>query len=152
MAPQNGRLRQFVLGAVAFAGAGRESCGMMDRSAETMINRRLHYPGTDIEIRLGDRIEYRKIFGGRFGLFGKKKGTVVYVPGDSPKNRWMESDEYNRNWAIQLDGEDSQIVYPYFPEQEWVSRRIRFLSRGEPIHGVIGPDDNIWGDDPEEPS
>ena len=110
----------------------------------------LHYPGTDIEIRLGDRIEYRKIFGGKFGLFGKKKGTVVYVPGESPKNKEMEQDDYNRYWAIQLDGEDSQIVFPYFPEQEWVSKRIKFLSRGKPVYDKIKPGDSVWGDQPEE--
>lgn len=110
----------------------------------------LHYPGTDIEVRLGDRIEFRKIFGGKLGLFGKKKGTVVYVPGESPKNKEMEQDDYNRYWAIQLDGEDSQIVFPYFPEQEWVSKRIKFVSRGEPVYDIIKPGDNIWGDQPED--
>ncbi len=110
----------------------------------------LHYPGTDIEIRLGDRIEYRKILGGKLGLFGKKKGTVVYVPGESPKNKEMEQDEYNRFWAIQLDDEDSQIVFPYFPEQEWVSKRIKFVSRGEPVYDKIKPGDDIWGEQPDD--
>ena len=106
----------------------------------------LHYPGTDIEVRLGDRIEFRKIFGGKLGLFGKKKGTVVYVPGESPKNKEMEQDDYNRYWAIQLDGEDSQIVFPYFPKQEWVSKRIKFISRGDPVYDIIKPEDNVWGE------
>ena len=115
-------------------------------TAQNQAAGHLHYPGTEIEIRLGDRIEYRKIFGGKFGLFGKKQGTVVYLPGASPKNKDMEQDDYNRYWAIQLDGEKTQIIFPYFPQQEWVSKRITFVSRGEPVQDIIKPGDRIWGD------
>lgn len=110
----------------------------------------MKYHGTDIDICLGDRIEYRKIFGGKLLLGGKFPGTVAYVPGQSQKNSELEYGDV-KHWAMVLDGEeDSPIIWPYFPEDGWVSKRIQFVSRGRDFSNSIRPDEMVFGDQPED--
>lgn len=50
------------------------------------------------------------------------------------------------NWAIQLDGRDSIIVMPYYPEFDpWALKRIKFVERGKPNFDIVKPDDSVWG-------
>ena len=89
---------------------------------KTKDNDQLYYRGTDIPIRLGDRIQYS-------GFFRKRLGSVVYVPGQSPLNKSMEYGDV-KLWAIQLDGQDNDVrTMGYFPPDEVVPRKIKFISR-----------------------
>jgi hypothetical protein len=91
----------------------------------------LFYHGTDIDVRLGDRVEVKRLF--RRPL----EGFVCYIPGISPTNVELEFEDV-KQWAIRsADGS----VYPilYDPERFQPPRHIRFLERS--THAGIGPTD-----------
>ena len=82
---------------------------------------KLKYYQTDIDIYLGDRINYKK-------LFKTVSGSVVYIPNQSKENKSLGDD----TWAIQLDDEPNDVITMIFvPSQEpFAHKRVRFLSRG----------------------
>ena len=94
---------------------------------------KLLYIDTDIEVRLGDRILYKK-------LFKSVEGQVVYLPDQSPIHRAFGDD----TWAIQLDDEPSDVRnMVYAPHQErFAHKKITFLYRGEDDKAV-NPDEEI---------
>jgi hypothetical protein len=87
-------------------------------------NSRLYYYGTHDDVRLGDIIEVRR-------FFGKKRVTVVYIPGLSPKNRGFEY-EGIRQWAIR---DEYGTVYPilYSPETYQPPKKFCLLARGPEV-------------------
>jgi len=97
----------------------------------------LFYKGTDIEVRLGDIVEYRSFWG-----FGKKhKGTVCYMPGESPIHRQFE-DGGTPEWGIYI-GNGNIIKIAYVPEEFQPPRGIKYISRGNHKEGLVKPDDEI---------
>ena len=89
-----------------------------------MINKKLYYNGTDIDVRLGDKILYKVWY------FVNKPATVVYVPAQS-KSDWLDIGD--DQWAIKIDDEDDEyLVMGYFPDiGEIMPKKITFVSRGE---------------------
>jgi hypothetical protein len=88
----------------------------MDHSAS--FSSRLFYRGTQIEVRLGDRVEMKRF------LRSPLIGHVCYLPGISPVHPELEYEQ----WAIKsLDG--TVYAIGYFPEQFQVPRGIRFVCR-----------------------
>lgn len=64
------------------------------------MNSQVLYSDGILPVHLGDEVEFR---GGLLLLFKKFQGRVVYVPGESPFNADMESDELS--WiAIDVPG------------------------------------------------
>jgi hypothetical protein len=94
----------------------------------------LYYHGTNVEIRLGDKILWCT-------LFRKRPGCVVYVPGQSLVNPSLESDGFV-NWAIQLDSQPHDIITMlYWPDGgEVVPKKAKFLERGEPSSQITDTD------------
>jgi hypothetical protein len=85
---------------------------------------KLLYYGTNIDVRLGDRILWKRLFGRHV------EGTVVYIPGISPRHPDLER-EGIRQWAVELD--DGRIfLMLYWPEDKKGQPRsnIKFKSRG----------------------
>lgn len=86
----------------------------------------LYYFGTREDVRLGDRVRIRRWI--RSDLFG----TVVYIPGLSPRHREMEGTDF-RKWAIELEDSRRTVVGMYYgPEESQPSKRIALVSRGVP--------------------
>ena len=87
---------------------------------------KLFYYGTNVEVRLGDRIMWRRLF--RRDI----EGTVVYIPGISPVHPDLEY-EGIRQWAVELD-DGGILVMLYWPENRKGQPRsnIKFLGRGQP--------------------
>lgn len=101
---------------------------------ESTNNETLFYHGTDVEIKLGDKILYSK-------LFRKVKGVVVYVPGQSKLNKNMEY-EGEKTWAIQLDDEKGDIrTMVYAPPVGVVPKKIKFLNRQNPNESPVLTED-----------
>ncbi len=99
-----------------------------------MIKGNLVYYRTEIPVLLGDRVRYN-------GIFHKKEGTVVYVPGQSELNRELEYDDV-RFWAIQLDEEPGDIrQLGYFPDHTIEApKKIEFLCRGDAKNRITQDD------------
>ena len=87
---------------------------------------KLFYYGTNIDVQLGDRITWRRLF--RKGV----EGTVVYIPGISPRHPDLEY-EGIQQWAVELDNGEILLML-YWPEDTKGQPRsnIRFKSRGTP--------------------
>jgi len=94
---------------------------------------KMYYFNTDTDIRLGDKITYRKLLGCK-----KKLGTVVYVPGESPVNKNMEYGDV-KLWGFILDDDPNTLfTMGYFPrEEKYAHKRINFVSRGD-TQGIRG--------------
>ena len=93
----------------------------------------LFYYDTDEPVLVGDRIQFRK-------LFGKVEGEVVYIPGQTEINRVFG----NELWAIQLDNEPNDVrSMPYFPSfEKYASKKILLLSRGKSTKEIL-PEEEI---------
>lgn len=89
---------------------------------------RLLYHGTNEQVELGDRVEVKRLF--RKSI----QGTVIYLPGVSPRHEEMEWPEFSR-WAIELDN-GTVMSWPYLPAELQPTKRVRFLARGP--HGFVG--------------
>lgn len=100
-----------------------------------VIEKRLKYKGTQIDIRLGDNILFKNI------IFGKSKGVVCYVPGESPLHPEMEY-EGEKNWAIKLEN-GRVISWLYLPEEYEANKRVVFVKRGNPFFEGLKPDDEL---------
>ncbi|MCC1497714.1 hypothetical protein [Alcanivorax sp. 1008] len=86
----------------------------------------LSYPGTDIDIRLGDVVSYKPF------LRKRVQGKVVYMPGESQKNSQFEYGDVSL-WLIKLDDKRGSLVQlGYFPPDEVVPKSLKFISRGSP--------------------
>lgn len=95
---------------------------------------KLHYHGTDIEVRLGDRVLIARLF--RRPI----PGVVSYIPGVSPKHPELEREV--PEWAVQL--EDGTLVsWVYVPAELQPSRRVQFVGRGSTDFEGIGPDTEL---------
>ena len=84
---------------------------------------KLYYHGTDVEIKLGDNIIYKTILG------IKLKGTVWYLPGESPKHSEMEHDNV-KYWAVMLTN-GTMISLIYLPQEIKATKRVAFISKAE---------------------
>jgi len=94
------------------------------------------YAGTDIPVRVGDRVTVRSWF----GLGRKRPGVVSYLPGQSPVHSQMEAPDFSQ-WAITLDNSHS-LIWAYVPTQLRPSRSIEFLERGVLTEQLLpDPDD-----------
>jgi len=84
----------------------------------------LFYYGTDIDVQLGDRVIWKRFFRSNV------EGTVVYIPGISPRHPDLEC-EGVRQWAVELD-DGSIMLMLYWPEDKKGQPRsnIKFKSRG----------------------
>jgi hypothetical protein len=83
----------------------------------------LYYYGTDIEVRLGDRVQIRRLF--RKPL----AGVVCYIPGLSPPVDELE-DSSMGEWAIRHpDGSITRMIY--LPSRAQPPKSNVFVSRGD---------------------
>lgn len=96
---------------------------------------KLKYNGTDVQIKLGDRIRYKHVF------FGSSDGVVCYMPGESPVHKEFEY-EGIKNWAIKLNS-GRVISWIYLPEEVQASKRIKFMERGKESFQGLQPDDEL---------
>ena len=99
-----------------------------------MINQvTLKYWDTDIDMMLGDKIRFKK-------MFKTVSGEVVYVPMQSPLNKAFGDD----TWAIQLDDEPNDVRSMIFvPDQEpFAHKKVTFIERG-PGQNLISEDEEI---------
>ena len=94
---------------------------------------KLLYIDSDIEVKLGDRILFKK-------LFKSVEGEVVYLPGQSREHKAFGDD----TWAVQLDDEPGNVKnMVYAPDQEpFAHKKIKFICRGEAKNAVT-PDEEI---------
>ena len=98
---------------------------------------KLFYKGTDIEVKLGDIIEYRKFFG-----FGPaRSGFVSYMPGESKPHRELEYGDVSQ-WGLNIGG-GNLIVIAYVPDELQPPRGLKFISRGNPEEETLKPDDEV---------
>jgi len=80
----------------------------------------MRYHGTEIEVRLGDRVTYRHIF------IGKSAGVVAYLPGVSKVNpRIIEN-----QWVVRLEN-GKGVFLPHTDQLEFAHPRVAFVARGE---------------------
>ena len=90
---------------------------------------KLLYFGTDDEIRVGDRVEYRTFF-----LRRKVPGIVVHIP-EKTARELDDEKKPPEDWLIKLD-DGTYTGWMYFPEELPASSRLKLLSRGaayEPV-------------------
>jgi hypothetical protein len=86
----------------------------------------LFYSGTREEVKLGDRVRIRR------WIRSDQFGTVIYIPGLSPRHKELEGRDF-RKWAIELEDPYRTVVGMYYgPEESQPSKRIELVSRGEP--------------------
>ena len=84
----------------------------------------LFYFGTDVEVRLGDRILWKRL------LRRSVQATVVYIPGLCPRHPDLEYEDIAQ-WAFELeDGSIAQMGY--CPERSQPKRNLQFIERGTP--------------------
>jgi hypothetical protein len=97
------------------------------------MKNKLFYSKTRTEVKLGDRILFKK-------FFKSVEGQVVYLPGQSPSNKAFGDD----TWAIQLDDESGDVrSMLYAPQQEpFAHSKISFQKRGTADKAVT-PDEDI---------
>lgn len=94
----------------------------------------MKYHNTDIEVMLGDHIEYRRF------LLGTLKGVAVYVPGQSPLHSELEFNG-TKQWVIKLEnGKHIAMLFP--TQQPFANPRVSFVKRAN-IEGEIRPDDVV---------
>ncbi len=84
---------------------------------------RLFYHGTDVEVMLGDIVPVKRL------IRRNVQGTVVYIPGISPKHPDIE-DEYGPQWAIELEN-GRILLMIYWPEGSQPKSDIKLIERGE---------------------
>jgi hypothetical protein len=109
----------------------------MSNSTTTTARRedgsRLFYYGTQIEVRLGDRVRWRRWF--RSDL----EGIVCYLPGISPRHPEMAND-YGLEWAIRTN--DGTIwTMGYCPDRAQPRKNLQFVARS--IERGIGPETTL---------
>ena len=82
---------------------------------------KLFYHGTNIEVRLGDRIRVRRLF------WRWVEGVVCYLPGISPTHRALEF-RGEKQWAYRTpDGTFYAMLY--HPETFQPPKKIEFIAR-----------------------
>ena len=97
-----------------------------------MKDDKLYYYGTDIDVRLGDRVIYKA-----WGIFSKP-GIVVYVPGQSKIHKTIGDDQ----WVIELNDTKNLATMGFFPHYDmYTFKIIKFISRG--ITDSIQEDEEI---------
>ena len=97
-----------------------------------MKENKLYYNGTDIDVRLGDKVIYKE-----WGLFNKP-ATVVYVPGQSKIHKNIGDDQ----WVIELNNSKELVTMAFFPHYDpYTFKKIKFISRG--IADSIQEDEEI---------
>ena len=92
----------------------------------------MKYYGTDIEVKLGDRVIYRHVF------FRKSPGVVSYLPGISKVNPRLIPNQ----WIVSL-GHGRGVAMFYSTELEFAHWRVAFLTRGE-NDSEIAPDEMLF--------
>jgi hypothetical protein len=84
----------------------------------------LIYNGTDIEVRLGDRVKVRR------WLLWHKEGTVCYMPGISPANSQFVSVEGILYWGVLLD-DGTLVCWPRFPGDSHTGGAVSLIRRAD---------------------
>ena len=106
---------------------------------------RLFYHGTNIEVKLGDRVE------SYFFCIRLYQGTVSYIPGISEKNRFLEYEDC-KHWGITSDS-GRVFSIGYTPDFSQPRRGIRFICRQEGYVGItpdmVIDEESLYGDDEE---
>ena len=100
----------------------------------------LHYHASREDVRVGDRVRWRRWF----GLGKYEHGTVAYIPGISPKHRELGND----TWAIRSDDGKTVWAMPYAPAIGQPKKTLELLCRG--VEGEIRPDERIDEDQVDE--
>jgi len=87
----------------------------------------LFYCGTDVEVRLGNRVAVARWFR------SPRLGVVVYIPGLSPLHPQLEYCGV-KQWAIQLE-DGSLLVMSCDPSSKYgqPAKKIRFVKRGTTV-------------------
>ena len=87
---------------------------------------KLYYPGTNEPLALGDRISLLR-------WFRRQEATIVYLPGESPRNQHLESKDGSFcHWCYRLDSETHPkgiCMVAYFPPNDVVPRSLRLIRR-----------------------
>ncbi len=81
----------------------------------------VHYHGGEVRTELGDRIEFR-------GLFRKRQGAVIYVPGISPTN--PEIDFGSLHWIVIAFDNGTFTGMLVDPDTGCILKKVAFLERG----------------------
>ncbi|MFL6246087.1 MAG: hypothetical protein ACJ74H_08690 [Thermoanaerobaculia bacterium] len=98
---------------------------------------KLFYHGTDVEVRLGDRVEWKR------WLRKPLRGTVAYIPGISPFHEEMqELDGKLSQWAIRFE-DGSLVSWLYTPDVLQPEKGIKFIGRGDPDAAALLPDEEL---------
>ena len=83
----------------------------------------MFYRGTDIDVRLGDRVQFRSIF----TCWRITEATISYIPGISPID--TEFEEGGRDWAYTTDDGNIYAGSGYGPGR--IIKTLKFLHRAE---------------------
>jgi hypothetical protein len=100
------------------------------------VANQLHYHGTTVEVKLGDRVVISRF------LRRPQYGVVCYLPGASAPHPEMRDEDGSQDWAIELEN-GSVLVWPYVPAELQPSRKIRFVQRAEPGYTGLQPTTKI---------
>ena len=84
---------------------------------------RLFYFASEVEVRLGDRVELKRF------LRKPRRGIVCYISGVSPLQSELEDDAI-RQWAIKTD-DGAVLPILYHPDGFQPPEDIQFVCRGE---------------------
>ncbi len=90
---------------------------------ESTKSSRLYYHGTSEEVRLGDRVKIKRLFGRDL------EGFVCYVPGISPPHKDLEYGSVKK-WAIKTS-DGTVYAIGYYPPRIQPRKKIVFVSRGD---------------------
>ena len=96
---------------------------------------KLYYHGTDVDVRLGDRVELAR------WLRKPLRGTVIYIPGVSRLHKEMVWPEFHR-WAVGFD-DGSMLAWPFTPDSLQPEKRLTFIERGDPHKDELLPDEEL---------
>ncbi len=96
-----------------------------------MKNKKLYYHGTDIDMKLGDKITYKSWW------FFEKLATVVYVPFQSKPNKAFGDD----TWVLEFDNTKEFLQTAFFPSYDkYTFKNIKFIKRGSEL-GIQADDE-----------
>lgn len=89
------------------------------------------YFSDEAEVKLGDIVDTRI-------WFRRRRGQVVYVPGESPKNKYIDYGGLE-NVGIQIDN-GPFVATLVDPDSKKLKKKVIFIRRGETLG--LGPDNN----------
>lgn len=95
----------------------------------------MKYANSDSEVRIGDRVVYKRLF------FGTSAGVMVYVPGESPLNDELEYDGIEHH-VVRLSSGRSMALANACGDA-FLSSRLNYISRGAGGSIALGPDASV---------